>query len=70
MMTVLLVFVSLVIAASAIFGAWAICSISREADEAAERLLKDYTLSKQDVLKNKSVNYIGTKVPSFWEHLT
>ncbi|MGM9885530.1 hypothetical protein [Streptococcus hyointestinalis] len=55
MMTVLLVFVSLVIAASAIFGAWAICSISREADEAAERLLKDYTLSKQDVLKNKSI---------------
>ena len=55
MMTVLLEFVSLVIAASAIFGAWAICSISGEADEAAERLLKDYTLSKQDVLKNKSI---------------
>lgn len=55
MMTVLLVFVSLVIAATAIFGVWAICSISREADEAAERLLKDCTLSKQDVLTNKSI---------------
>ena len=40
MMTVLLVFVSLVIAASALFGAWAICSISGEADEAAEKLFK------------------------------
>lgn len=48
MMTVLLVFVSLVIAATAIFGVWAICSISGEADEAAEKLFKDYTLSKQE----------------------
>lgn len=67
MMTILIVVVSLGIAATAIFGVWAICSISGEADEVAEKLKQRLIINRRKELSFKIV-LLNSYLPKLLHH--